>query len=167
MSYLRAEIVAMIQKVAKLEGIDVELLQAICTTESSLVFDAVRFEKNYRWLHFPKKWTERMQSKLPGYSQDTEEALQKTSVGVGQVMGAVCREYGYEENLALLVAMPETALSYAARHLKKQLVRFKTESDAIASYNAGHAAKDAGGKYANQNYVDKVRKNLAVLRKLS
>lgn len=152
------EILTAIHDAATTEGLDPKLLRAICTVESSLRPDAFRFEKSYQWLYQTQT-----QAKIQGISQDSEEAAQRFSYGLGQVMGAVCREYGYKGNLLRLVTDWKVSLSYAAKHLKRFVKARSKVEDAVASYNAGSVRKLADGSYANQVYVDKV---MAELKKL-
>lgn len=145
-----AEIELAIHEKARLFKIDPNLLKAICQVESSLDPFAMRFEKNYIYLHEVREW-----SKKFNVSNETEGALQKFSYGLGQVMGAVAREYGYDEPLALLCADWKQALHFSAQHFAKFLKRYKKTDDAIAAYNAG-APRKTDGFYKNQPYVDKV-----------
>lgn len=149
---------------AKKNGIDPELVQAIATVESSWSPLAIKFEPVYRYLFFPREWASNHHIDL-----NTETALQSFSYGLLQIMGANCREYGFKGPLQKLF-LPESielVLNYGCIHLKKLMVRCQTESDVISSYNQGSPRKTPGGLYENQKYVDKVYKELLVLRKLS
>lgn len=162
----RDEIKALIKKVALSEGIDEALLLAICTVESSLNPLAVKFEPAYKWVESPREWASQIRVKIPGYSVETEEALQRFSYGLGQIMGGVMRQYGYQGLLQNCMDNPETPLIYAAKHLKNFLRRYSVEVEAIAAYNAGSPRKTPGGLFINQTYVDKVDKELRKLRAL-
>lgn len=153
----RIETVALIKKVAATVGVDPVLLQAIATVESSLISEAVKFEPLYRWHHEPVTWALKIRQSVPGYSAETERALQSFSYGLIQVMGAVMREQGFTGHLQTVLANPEICLEYGARHLKKFLTRYKGNvGDAICAYNRGSAKRLPNGEYANQHYVNKV-----------
>jgi hypothetical protein len=153
------EIIEAIEATAKEQKIDPKLLQAICTVESSLKTNLVRFEPAYSYLF----QTSTFATKLL-ISQDTEAACQKFSYGLGQVMGAVCREYGYKENLMSLVTDWKTALKFSAMHLAKYLKNRPNVQDAIASYNAGSVRKTPDNIYVNQAYVNKVMHEFEMLK---
>lgn len=147
-----------IQKAADETGVSRELLTAICTIESSLNPRAIRFEPTYPWLYQTATF-----AKTLSVSQDTETACQRFSYGLGQVMGAVCREYGFKEHLFELFANQELAVFYAAKHLAKFVKQTKRLEDAVASYNAGSVRKTSTGHYVNQLYVDKVMKEFNLI----
>jgi hypothetical protein len=149
------EIIEAIQAIAKEQKIDPKLLQAICTVESSLKTNLVRFEPSYSYLFQTSTWATKLL-----ISQDTEAACQRFSYGLGQVMGAVCREYGYKDNLMNLVTDWKSALKYSAMHLAKLSKNRPNLQDAIASYNAGTVKKTADNLYMNQSYVNKVMREL-------
>lgn len=152
----REEVLKIIEAEANAQGIEPALLKAICSVESSFNPWAMRFEKNYIYLY-----EVRDHAKKHGVTTDTESAFQKFSLGLGQVMFAVCREYGYSEPFPLLAADFKLSLHYAAKHLKKFLSRYKTLEDAISSYNQGSPRKVDGVFYKNQTYVDKVLAQLS------
>lgn len=158
----KAEVIAEIQKAAKVEGIDPELFQAICQTESSLEPYAIRFEPGYKWTLDVKRF-----ASMSHISEDTERVLQSMSYGLCQIMGAVLREYGFSGRLQTAMVNPALPLAYGAKHLKKFLVRYKTMEEAIAAYNAGSPRYDAAGKFKNQKYVDTVLDHLQKLRALA
>jgi soluble lytic murein transglycosylase-like protein len=152
------EIIDAIQSIAKEQKINPKLFQAICTVESSLKTNLVRFESGYSYLYQTSTWATKLL-----ISQETEAACQKFSYGLGQVMGAVCREYGYKENLMNLATDWKTALKYSAIHLAKYLKNRPNTQDAIASYNAGSVRKTPDNFYLNQGYVNKVMHEFEML----
>lgn len=160
------EIVSLIHEKAKAAGVDPALMQAICTVESSLQPLALKYEPHYKWLWFPRQTASRMSMKIPGYTEDTEAALQRFSYGLPQIMGAVLREHGYQGLLQDLPHDPGTVLEYACKHMKRNMQRWPAETDWIAAWNAGNPAKTPGGMYRNQVYVDKVSGHLHRIRAL-
>jgi hypothetical protein len=152
-----------ISRKASEHGLDPDLLTAICMKESRGDNWAIRFEAHWSHFHFPRAHAERLE-----ISAATEEALQKFSFGLGQVMGAVARQHGYKGDLIRICADPELALELACRHLKWLRVRCQEEADLIASYNGGWGAlrKTPGGQYPNFRYVDAVSAYLHELRRL-
>lgn len=151
---------ALIHEVAEANQIDGDLFEAICGVESSFSHTAVRYEAGYRWLWYPREYASRQK-----ITEATEETLQKISYGLCQVMGAVCREFGYQGPLILLTD-PELSLVYGAKLLRRLYLKYgeRNESDIIAAYNAGSVRKTPGGMYENQAYVNKVTQALRVIR---
>lgn len=118
---------------------------------------AVRFEPGYKYFVNPVDFAHRS-----FISVDTERTLQATSYGLMQVMGGVCREHGYVDDLIKLPSHPEIALTLAVKHLKQKIERYGL-FEAISAYNAGSPRKTPGGMYINQVYVDKVHSELLAL----
>lgn len=141
-----------ISKFAKSHSLDPLLIGAICQAESGGQQWATRYEPGYRWLFKVEQC-----AKLAHTSIHTEEAFQKVSWGVMQVMGAVARELGFQSALPKLCVL-SLGVEYGCKHFKNLFLRFKTVEGAIAAYNAGSprdvAPKD--GIIDNQAYVDKV-----------
>ena len=155
------EILALIDGVAQAEGLDSNLLRAICTVESSLDPYAVRYEPAYKYTVSPRDWASKVR-----LSVETEECLQKFSYGLAQIMGGVMREAGFSGYLQTCLLNPKVPLAYSAKHLKNYLRRYGSEVEAVAAYNAGSPRKTSGGMFVNQSYVDKVDKELRKLRTL-
>ena len=131
-----------------------ELVVAIAKVESNWNIWAIRYEKNYKYLYYPRK------VKPPDCSIETEIIAQKTSWGLCQIMGAVAREYGFEGWLTHLLE-PYQNIKYAIRHLltlEKRYKRFGL-SGIISAYNAG-SPRMVNGRYINQDYVNKVYRAL-------
>lgn len=147
-----------LQKTASDFKLDIDLMRAIIQIESSGRIFCFKYEPNYRWLYHPSQYAIDL-----GIPYDYETNMQKTSWGLGQVMGSICREYGHKGNL-MEVLEPSKNLFYMATHLKKFLNKYGNESDVIAAYNAGSARKVASGSYENQTYFDKVSAELRKLR---
>lgn len=146
----------MIESAATKIGVDPKLLRAVCMVESAMKINAIRFEHDYKWTFEPERFAKKL-----GITVETEIACQSFSYGLGQVMGAVCREYGFEGHLFDLVQnRSDMALAYAAKHLAAKLKKAERTEDAIAAYNAGSVRRVSSGDYVNQGYVDKVLKAL-------
>jgi len=142
-----------IVKYAEQFDIKPEIIYGICMTESNMIQMACRYEKNYKWLFKP----EAVKPKL--CSVDTERTFQQVSWGVGQVMGAVLREYGYTDWLPVILSDKNLQIMYCVKHLANLKKRFPEGNDYIAAYNAGSPRKLSSGKYVNQEYVQKVLTN--------
>ncbi len=86
----------------------------------------------------------------------TEVALQSFSFGLMQIMLATAREAGFNLHPKLLL-VPKINLTWGTHHLFENFRRYGSWPDAVAAYNWGHPARALlGGKYKNQDYVDKV-----------
>jgi soluble lytic murein transglycosylase-like protein len=135
-------------------------IMGIIETESNFNPYAARYEKDYRWLVSPQRYY-RLYSSNP----EIEEILQKTSLGLMQVMGAVYRELGYSKPLPAVFEDIDAQISYGIRHFLKFYKKYGTVHAAIAAYNAGSPRKASHGGYVNQGYVDRVVKNAEKWRK--
>lgn len=137
-----------------------EVLASICSVESGGNPHVMRYEPNYRWTYNVNQFAHSL-----GITVQTEEQLQKHSMGLCQIMGGLARsELGFKDHLSKLLD-PKVNLDLGAKHLSKLLKKYD-EIDAIAAYNAGSPRKSAGGHYENQPYVNKVVSRLNDLRGL-
>jgi len=141
-------------------GLDPDLVQSIAKTESSFNPWCVRFEPKWMYYYNPVNYAKKL-----GISLDTEKNLQSISFGLMQVMGAVCRELGFDEELIRLCD-PELGVQYGCLKLVDLKKRYTDEKDIISAYNAGTAYK-INGVYRNSEYVDKVSEVLLKLRSKS
>jgi soluble lytic murein transglycosylase-like protein len=140
-----------LEAVSKALNIPSNLLAAIVQKESSGNALATRFEPAYSYF-----WDAKTCAKKLNCSVETELNMQACSYGLTQIMGAVCREYGFTGWFGELYNV-DTNLLYGGRHLRKFLAKYPAGiTDAISSYNQGSPRKDAKGKYLNQSYVDDV-----------
>lgn len=129
-----------------------ELIGAIIEVESASMNYKCRYERN--WSNFVD---------VPGFAkklsitEETETMLQKTSIGVMQVMGAVARQHKYKGDL-LRLTDPFFGIYYGCTHLSWFRANFGYQDDSlISAYNAGKPRKDPqSNKYSNQTYIDKV-----------
>lgn len=142
-------------------GVDSDLVRAIITVESSWNPWAIRFEPAWRYFVNPRDWADKLLITF-----ETEQTLQACSWGPMQVMGAIARELGFQQELNRL-SDPELGITYGVLKLKSLAQKYRDESDVIAAYNAGSPRKTSGGMYENQKYVDKVHQSLIKLRKIS
>lgn len=152
-------IVAMVEKAAQCEGLDLNLVKAIITVESSWDPKVSRYEPHWKYLYFVREFAEKNHITV-----ETETVLQSMSIGLMQIMGGVARELGYEGNLSELFK-PETNLFYGCKKLKQLIKRYPDELDVISSYNQGSPRMTDGKMYKNFQYVDKVSEVLRELRK--
>ena len=140
-----------IREVAAETNIPWNLLAAIVQTESGGNQYAARFEPDYKYYFKVKEFAKQNQ-----ITEITETVFQKTSWGLCQLMGGLCRELGHTGSLLEMVNQ-ELNLRLCAKHLLN-LIKKHPERDAmLAAYNGGSPIKDLKtGKYRNQEYVDKV-----------
>lgn len=145
-----------VKRLAKANNIPFRLLDAIITTESSYDQWAVRYEVNFKVnedvVVFARK---------NGTTRATEVELEKFSWGLGQVMGGTARWLGYDGPLPLL-CMPEQNILVMVKFINWLQNRYTDNDEVIAAYNAGSARYNADGSFRNQNYVDKVHKNMGL-----
>lgn len=133
--------------------LDALLVQAIVMQETAGNPWSTRFESEWKYFETPNFWAGKL-----GISVDTEKTLQAMSWGPMQLMGSVAREMGFAAELTRLVD-PLTALTFSCAKFSKLCAKYTDENDIIASWNAGSPRK-LGDQYANQHYVDGVRRFL-------
>lgn len=149
----------LIKAAAAVEGLPWELVAAHVAVESSFIPTQVRYEPGWRYLHFPREHASKLFA-----SVETETATQMCSWGLGQIMGSVAREYGFERWLPELCD-PKTGLQYMCKHLKKFWIQYGGDQASVsAAYNGGSARKTEGGLFVNQVYVDKIHAQLLKLQ---
>ena len=149
---------ALITKISNQHRVDPALVAAIVSVESSGKTEATRYEKHYRWLYKVTHF-----ANLNKITKETEEKQQKMSWGLGQVMGAVAREYGFSGNLSELTK-PEIGLQYCIKHLTHFIDKYDNVLDGISAYNQGSPRLDLNGNYENYKYVDKVNSRYETLK---
>lgn len=138
-------------------GVDPGWIFAIIQQESAWKTNAVRHEPLYSYLYKTSEF-----SKLNFITQDTEIMLQKTSWGLGQIMGGLARELGLSLNILNLLE-PELNIHFICLNIhriqKSNLVKCK--EDVFSSYNGGLGALSKNfGRYKNQEYVNSVLTHL-------
>ncbi len=130
------------------------VVMAIIETESSFNPYAARYEPNYRWLVSPERFY-RFYTSNP----ETEIILQKTSLGLMQLMGANYRALGYTRPLTQVFEDVDAQIRYGIKHFLNYYEKYESLPKAIAAYNAGSPRKTQTGRYVNQKYVDTVLAN--------
>lgn len=157
----REEIVAILRQEAARAGLDQNFVLAVALTEDELLSPwSCRKEPVNRWVVGVRAYAEKH-----GITALTEQTLQEMSWGPMHVMGSTARDLGFEGMLTELTT-PRLAIRYGIAHLKKQLERYGTETDAVAAYNAGSVRKTPGGHYENQEHVNRFAAHLRELRKI-
>lgn len=134
-------------------------LAAIVMQESGGSSFAWRPESKYRWLWdvsknapFRKLAPDEIEKGvapadfpcIPGTTRESEWQMQRSSLGLCQVMGATARELGYRGYLTELFD-PDINLEYGARFFSKLLSKYA--AGAISAYNAG--TPHLGSDYEN------------------
>ncbi len=131
-----------------------------------LVMAVVQVESNGRpWaMHYEPAFFERFVAGkgVMAYSpcsQATEERLRAFSLGLMQLMGQTARELGFQGVYLTELCDPVVGLEWGCQYLSRKVARYQGNLEcAVAAYNAGSARRLQNGAWANQDYVDKVRK---------
>ena len=140
----------LIVKTARKHQLNPNLVAAVIKIESSFDTDAVRYEKDYKWLYQPEVFALSL-----NISSATETELQKFSWGLMQVMGAVAREHGHQGPMFRL-CRPDLGIEFGCIHLAKYLRKYNDLQKALAAYNGGQGAIRSDGTIRNMGYVEKV-----------
>lgn len=144
----------LIEEASKQFGLDPKIVQAVVITESDGDMWSYRLEPSYAYLVNPRDWAAKNSVSL-----DSEIALQKTSIGLMQPMGGVCREWGFQDKLSEIF-QPRLSLYYGCRHLLSKAQKYGTDPATMyAAYNAGSIIKTLGGMFINQRNVDRFMTN--------
>ncbi len=130
------------------------IIMGIIETESSFNPYAARYEPHYRWLVTPEKFFRNYTT-----NPETEVILQKTSIGLMQLMGANYRALGYTRPLTAVFEDVDTQIRYGIKFFLNLYEKYESIPAAVAAYNAGSPRKTQTGRYVNQAYVDKVLSN--------
>lgn len=152
-----------IREAAGKHRIDPALLTALVTVETRGRPWATRFEPGF----YPDPQAVLVWARKVGVTVDTEKAHQRTSWGLGQVLGAVARERGFKGHIPEL-CQPALGLEYACLHLRYLAGRHKLAEEGalltfhaplVAAYNAGSPIRSKAdpSRFVNQRYVDDVR----------
>ena len=170
-----------IAKYAERYNVPSHVALAVAKTESNNTMPALRYEPAYKYLwdnannrpfrglsadevaspRAPKGFAGSALSWAWYCSADTEWQMQKVSWGPFQIMGAVLRENGYIDPFPRLCCDESLAALWGCRHLSMLKDRYYQKhgwTGVVAAYNAGRPRMQ-GGKYVNQDYVNKVARN--------
>lgn len=139
-----------VQIVAQTHKLEPELVAAFISVESSFNPFAVKYEKNFKYTRIDYKDLARMAR----VDEEAELNFERMSLGIMQVMGATVRDMGYRGNLSNMFNV-QTGLHWGCTYLSKLMTRHTNLESVISAYNAGTPRK-IGGRFTNQDYVDKV-----------
>lgn len=132
-------------------GVDWRIIAAIVTVESSWRPDVCRFEPHFLYMKNVMEM-----AKAHGQTSATEQALQRMSFGLMQIMGGTARSLGFTGNLTTLFD-PITNIEWGVRYFTTLKARYAQIDDQVAAYNAGSAKRDAlTSLHVNADYVTKV-----------
>lgn len=161
----RDQIEARVKALAPAHGLDPDFVLAFIEVESGFQPFATRYEPMYVYLQLAALHAERT-----GVTKITEEVHQKTSWGLMQLMGGVCRELGFKGHMPE-VCVVDVNITLGCKKLVACYHRWHPESGkrgtdlilkewsdpVVAAYNAGSPRREAGGQLKNWGYVQKVR----------
>lgn len=149
-AFLLSHNLRLIHTVSTEFDLDWRVVAAISHVESKGNPAVFRFEPHYPYLvdvaGYAKKFN---------LDYKSEEAAQRFSYGLMQIMGGTARQMGFTGPLSDLFD-PEINMQYACKYLKQLMARYPSAiTDVAAAYNKGSVKKDDTGNYVNQEYVDK------------
>lgn len=141
---------------ASRHGLPVPLVRAIVQVESGGNPWAYRFEPD-----FLARYVEPTPRRFGAVSVESERFGRATSWGLMQVMGQVARERGCDAAFLSALCEPRLGLEYGCRQLSwlrdRYLARWGWDG-VTAAYNAGSPRVTPDGRFVNQAYVDRVRR---------
>ncbi len=166
-----------INLVAQAYGLRTSLIRAFVEVESGGDPTAYNPEPKYRYYWncatkkpFRRVTDEEVASEIPpadfpacpglAEQRDAEWWGQAASWGPMQIMGACAREAGFLRAFPALCD-PYVGLQQGCHHLLAVRHHYFSEygwEGVVAAYNAGSPRREADGKWANQGYVDAIRK---------
>jgi Transglycosylase SLT domain len=150
----KEQIKSLIKRIASSRKEDPNLVISIVDQESRFSSFAQRYESQYPYLFHPDRF------KTGLISLATEINAQKTSWGLGQVMGALAREQGHKGFFAELL-IPEINIEHIVTRLATLRKITSEPAYLFAGYNGGFGAmrKGVSGLFKNQHYVNECLKN--------
>jgi len=125
--------------------LDPLLVHAIIQVESAYDPLAFRYESHIK----------PVSHKCKGQTAATERVLQKSSIGLMQVLGKTARGLGFTEKLGQLT-LPAINVDLGCKLLRELFDRYSNLHEVISSYNQGSPRRLDSGELKNQSYVDKV-----------
>lgn len=148
-----------VERASSIQKVPTDILLGLIMTESAGDAGAMRYEKNFSYLHAVAP-----HAKMFKWTEDTEEALQKFSWGLCQIMLATARWRGFSFHPTRLLE-PVVGLTWGAHHLHELFLQYKDWPSAISAYNQGSPRKNLlTGRFKNQKYVDTVLRHARVFR---
>lgn len=161
---MNQDLTPLISYYAQKHKIPLRFLMALIKTESNFNPNACRYEKGYIWLYSVKEI-----AGIMGASRDTVEMIQKTSWGLGQLMGAIFHENKLYEWPAVMCEL-DTNLKYTCEHINKEIrnhnLSFSEPFNVYSCYNAG-SVRIIDGRYVNSPAVRNFEKNYSLFSDLS
>lgn len=133
-----------------------QLLDGIICQESKYDRFAVRYEPKHTEIQAPEKF-----ARFNKTSVETEIRLQMCSWSLCQIMGSVARRLCYGRPLPQLCEI-DVNLSLALELLESLKVRYTCEENILCAYNHGSVRKKADGTFVVQDYVDSVKRFMAL-----
>lgn len=140
-----------ITKQAAAYNLNETMVLAVVLIESSANPWATQYEPHYKWVTSIGAYARRR-----GVTRETEEVHQKTSWGLGQIMGGTARSLGFFGDLPQL-AVPQVGLFYSCKYMAEIRRKHEQMLDIVAAYNRGHVDILPDGRYKNYKYVDKFK----------
>ncbi len=156
-SWARGYPISDIQSVAGTLNIDPAILIALFRIETAGDSYRCRFEPRYKNVYYISRYAEALKITF-----ETEEVFQKTSFGLGQILGSTARTIGFSDHLTKL-CNPSVGCYWSGFYLCNLIEKYQDVYSAASAYNAGSLLKD--GSYSNPAYVAKFKKNYLDLRK--
>ncbi|GFK93539.1 hypothetical protein NNJEOMEG_01373 [Fundidesulfovibrio magnetotacticus] len=149
-----------IAETARKHGLPETLVEAVVNVESGGDTWAIRYEPRFfeRYL----RDNPGVRAKAP-CSLETERRAQATSWGLMQVMGATARAMGFDGPFLSALGDPDQGLEVGCACLARQRDRHLAAhgwQGVAAAYNAGGVRREPDGRFANQDYVDKIARRL-------
>ena len=125
-----------IHKACEKYKVDPILIYSLVLTESRGNPYAYRYEPDTPYYY--EKWHDRY-PKWVGIDDKSKKVLQKSSIGLCQVMGSTAIDLGFED-ITTKMALPEVSLEYGVKYWYLQAKRFDLYNpmDIYFAYNTGY-----------------------------
>jgi len=149
-----------IRKYSTILNIEARLIKGIIRTESDFNPWAIRVERGF-WRRY---WIG-IKALFVRTPEKDEQWLAypdfvSCSYGLMQLMLTTAMELGFRFRFPTELLYPDTNIRYGCLLLKKFHDQYGNWNDAVSAYNQGNNRKKPDGTYVNQDYVNKVRKNM-------
>lgn len=146
-----------IDSVAKTLDIDPAIMIALFRIETAGDSYRCRYEPKYKNVYYVSRYADSLRITF-----ETEEIFQKTSFGLGQILGSTARMIGFTDHMPML-CNPSIGCYWSGLYLGNLIKKYADLYKAVSAYNAGSLLKD--GSFSNPEYVARFRKNYLDLRK--